>query len=76
MARMLRERFPEATPIILAVKMLQDGGIGLVRFQDGALEPDDFLYRHPVRYKLIRRSGRVDMPPSRSERRAGRKLKK
>jgi hypothetical protein len=72
MARMLRERFPEAIPIILAVKMLQDGDIGLVRFQDGALEPDEFLYRHPVRYQIIRRSGRTDAPPPRGGRRTGR----
>ncbi|KAB2902360.1 MAG: hypothetical protein F9K27_17045 [Anaerolineae bacterium] len=54
MAKLVRQDFPELQRRLLAVKILGDGTIGIVEFDD-RLEPDDFGIVAVRRYRLIRR---------------------
>lgn len=54
MAKLVHQDFPHLKRRLLAVKVLSDGTIGFVEFDDH-LEPDDFGIASVRRYKLIRR---------------------
>ncbi len=57
MAKLIRQdpKFAGMRRCLLAIKTLNDGTIGMVRFND-AVDPDDFGIITPVRYRLVRRA--------------------
>lgn len=56
MAKLVRQDFAELNRRILAVKILSDGTIAIVEFDDHE-EPDDFGIISVARFRLIRRRG-------------------